>query len=85
VILIITIVATLGLTFWWIAAARLAESEARAESGSARLLRRPQAARSPARTAHAIQHAGQSARADRGRSERAQVMLDRLIGSCAPR
>jgi len=31
VILIITIVSTLGVTFWWFACARLAESEARAE------------------------------------------------------
>ena len=81
VIMIITIVATLGLTFWWIAAARLAESEARAESAqraaSESHLKLLEAQLEPHMLFNTLANLRVLIAVD---PERAQVMLDRLIG-----
>jgi signal transduction histidine kinase len=81
VILIITILATLVVTFWWFACARLAESEARAESAqraaSETHLKLLEAQLEPHMLFNTLANLRVLISVD---PERAQVMLDRLIG-----
>jgi signal transduction histidine kinase len=81
VILIITIFATLGVTFWWFACARLAEIEARAESAqraaSETQLKLLEAQLEPHMLFNTLANLRVLIAVD---PERAQVMLDRLIG-----
>jgi signal transduction histidine kinase len=80
VILIITIVATLGVTFWWFACARLAESEARAETAqraaSETQLKLLEAQLEPHMLFNTLANLRVLIAVD---PERAQAMLDRLI------
>ncbi len=81
VILIITIVATLTTTFWWFACARLAESEARAESAqrtaSETQLKLLEAQLEPHMLFNTLANLRVLIAVD---PDRAQEMLDRLIG-----
>jgi LytS/YehU family sensor histidine kinase len=81
VVLIITIVATLGVTFWWVSCARLAESEARAESAqraaSETQLKLLEAQLEPHMLFNTLANLRVLIAVDPGR---AQAMLDRLIG-----
>src|SRR5262249_21341781 len=81
VILIFTIVSTVGVTFWWFACARLAESEARAELAqrvaSETQLKLLEAQLEPHMLFNTLANLRVLISVD---PERAQVMLDRLIG-----
>jgi LytS/YehU family sensor histidine kinase len=81
VILIITILATLATTFWWFACARLAESEARAESAqraaSETQLKLLEAQLEPHMLFNTLANLRVLIAVD---PDRAQAMLDRLIG-----
>ena len=80
VILLITILATLGVTFWWFACARMAESEARAESAqrvaSETQLKLLEAQLEPHMLFNTLANLRVLIAVD---PERAQAMLDRLI------
>jgi len=81
VILIITIFSTLGVTLWWVACARLAESERRAEAAqrvaSETQLKLLEAQLEPHMLFNTLANLRVLIAVD---PERAQAMLDRLIG-----